>query len=58
MIYMASLDVVRSFDSIKHDKLMTVVDSLLRDDEYYLRRCSTLNLRPSTLDPQTLNPEP
>jgi hypothetical protein len=32
-IYMASLDVVKSFDSIKHDKLMTVVESMLPHEE-------------------------
>jgi hypothetical protein len=39
-IYMASMDVVKSFDSIKHDKLMSVVEGLLPHDAYCIRRCS------------------
>jgi len=48
MIYMASVDVVKSFDSIKHDKLMTVLDTLLTEQDYYLRRCSVARLLPAT----------
>ena len=53
-IYMASLDVVKSFDSINHDKLMTVVDDLLSHaDEYSLRRCPLLLHLPLSLSLST-----
>lgn len=47
VMYMASLDVVKSFDSIRHDKLMQVVDTLLSDDEYRLRKCTVAQMLPA-----------
>ena len=32
-IYMASVDVVKSFDSIRHDKLMAIVETMLPHQE-------------------------
>ena len=47
VMYMASLDVVKSFDSIRHDKLMQVVDTLLSHDEYRLRKCAVAQMLPA-----------
>jgi hypothetical protein len=47
VMYMASMDVVKSFDSIRHDKLMQVVDTLLSDDEYRLRKCAVAQMLPA-----------
>ena len=49
VMYMASMDVVKSFDSIRHDKLMQVVDTLLADDEYRLRKCAVAQMLPCLL---------
>ncbi|CAM0871602.1 unnamed protein product [Alopecurus aequalis] len=39
-IYIVVADVSKAFDCVKHDMLMKIMDEVLKDDEYVLRKCT------------------
>ena len=41
-LYFVSIDIRHAFDTIDHDKLMAVMEGILQDDEYMMRRYASV----------------